>query len=102
MKKFLIICAKNAVNAVLTNSSLMALMHGTFNLYSRDGMWNLGKATLSVVAAREVLVWGPVIMRWSMKDASPDDLQKSLETAAAENVKAGVAIADAQAQVPKP
>ena len=101
MKKFFIICAKNAVNAVLMNSGLMAMLHSVFNFYSRNGMWNLGKSALAVVVAREVMVWGPVVLKWTMTNASPDDLQKLLETAAAKNVKTGEAISDAQAQTPK-
>ena len=101
MKRFLIICAKNAVNAIITNSGLMAMMHGVFNLYSKDGMWNLGKSTLAVVVAREIMVWGPVVMKWSNTDANPDDLVKTLKTAEEANIKAGEAISDAQAQVPK-
>ena len=71
LKNFLMIVLKNAVNAVVTNSGLMTLMHGTFNKYSRDGLWNLGKATLAVVVAREVMVWGPVLMKWSSTNANP-------------------------------
>jgi hypothetical protein len=98
IKHFLIIVAKNAVNAIITNAGLMATMHGAFNTYSRNGLWNLGKATLSVVVAREVMVWGPVVVKWSMTNASPDDLQKSLKTAADANIKSGQAISDAQSQ----
>lgn len=75
MKNFLMIVLKNAVNAILTNAGLMTLMHGVFNKYSTDGLWNIGKATLVVVAAREVIVWAPVIMKWTTTNASPDSIQ---------------------------
>ena len=100
LKNFFIIVAKNAVNAILTNSGLMTLMHGAFNTYSKSGLWNIGKATLAVVAAREAMVWGPELIRWSMTNANPSDLNKSLDTAAAANIQAGAAIADAKLAVP--
>lgn len=72
VKNFLVICAKNALNAVLTNAGLMALMHGVFNTYSTAGLWNLGKATLVVIGAREAAVWGPIVLKWSTTNANPD------------------------------
>lgn len=72
LKNFLLIVVKNAVNAVFTNAGLMALMHGTFNKYSKDGLWNMGKATLAVVVAREIMVWGPVVLKWSTTNAQPN------------------------------
>lgn len=71
MKNFFLIVAKNALNAVLTNAGLALLFHGIFNAYSRDGLWNLGKATFIVVAAREAVVWGPVILKWTTTNADP-------------------------------
>jgi hypothetical protein len=70
-KNFLMIVLKNALNAVITNAGLMATMHGVFNRYSRDGLWNMGKATLVVIAAREAMVWGPVLLKWSTTNAEP-------------------------------
>ena len=71
MKNFLMIVLKNAVNAVITNASLMVMLHGAFNMSSSAGWWNVGKATLSVVIAREVVVWGPVVMNWTTTNANP-------------------------------
>ena len=71
LKNFLLIVLKNALNAVLTNTALIALMHGTFNTITRDGLWNLGKATLAVVVGREVVVWGPIILNWTRTNADP-------------------------------
>lgn len=65
LKSILTVAAKNAINAVLTSSALMALMHGTFNFYSRDGWWNLGKLVLVTIATREWMVWGPKILNWT-------------------------------------
>jgi len=65
------IVLKNALNAILTNAALMALMHSTFNKYSSDGLWNIGKATLAVVLTREILVWGPIVMSWTTTNADP-------------------------------
>ena len=71
LKKILIIAAKHAVNAILTNAGLMGMLHGAFNLYSRSGLWNIGKATLSVVIAREAIVWVPQIIKWTNTAADP-------------------------------
>jgi hypothetical protein len=64
-KRVLIIAAKHAVNAILTNGALMIMLHGAFNTSTTIGWWNIGKATLSVVLAREAVVWGPVILNWT-------------------------------------
>lgn len=71
MKNFLVIVAKNAVNAVITNAALMTMLHGAFNLSTRDGWWNIGKATLSVILAREFTVWFPVVLGWSSTNSNP-------------------------------
>ena len=73
MKNFLLIVVKNAVNAVLTSGTLAVLNSGTFNFHSTDGWWNLGKASLAAILAREVTVWGPVIMKWSTTNANPGE-----------------------------
>ena len=72
MKNFLMIVAKNALNAVLTNGALVLMIHDQFNVYSGHGWYNIGKATLAVVAAREGAVWGPVLLKWSTTDANPN------------------------------
>lgn len=74
MKNFWLICAKQALNAVLMNSALVAMMHSTFNTYSTSGLWNLGKATLSVIVAREIMIWGPIVLNWSSTNADPGSI----------------------------
>ena len=69
LKLWLIIALKNAVNAIITNASLIAMLHGAFNVTTAAGWWNIGKATLSVVVAREVIVWGPVLLKWTTTNA---------------------------------
>ncbi len=71
LKNFFTIVLKNAVNAILTNSGLMVTMHGVFNKYSKDGLWNLGKATLAVIGAREAMVWIPILFKWSSTSSNP-------------------------------
>jgi hypothetical protein len=71
LKNFLLIAAKNAVNAIITSGSLAVIDSGNFNFHSPDGWWNIGKACLSAVLAREVVVWGPIIMSWSTTNADP-------------------------------
>jgi len=76
MKQFLIICAKNAVNAVLTNAGLMASMSQTFNLHDWSGLKHILFAAASVIASREAMVWGPKILKWSMTDAVPNEIHQ--------------------------
>jgi hypothetical protein len=71
VKNILIVAAKNAVNAVLTNAALMAKFPTVFNIHSKDGWWNLAYAIGSVVLAREVMVWIPELLRWSRTNAEP-------------------------------
>jgi hypothetical protein len=71
IKNFLTITLKNAVNAILINSGLMVMMHSVFNKYSKDGLWNLGKATIVVIVTREVMVWGPILLQWSSTSSNP-------------------------------
>jgi len=71
LRSFLIIVLKNAVNAIITNASLIAMLHGAFNITTSVGWWNIGKAALSVVIAREAVVWGPVLIKWSTTNADP-------------------------------
>ena len=71
MKNFLMIVLKNAVNAILTNGALMAMFSNIFNVTTAAGWLAIGKATLAVIGAREVVVWGPVILNWSTTNANP-------------------------------
>lgn len=71
LKNFGMIVLKNALNAVLTNAGLVALMHGEFNAYSTNGLWNIGKATLVVIATREATVWGPILLKWTQTNSDP-------------------------------
>jgi len=72
LKIFLTIVAKNAVNAVITNAALMALLPTVFEIHNADGWWNILKLTAGVVGGRELAVWGPVVLRWSKTKADPE------------------------------
>lgn len=72
VKDVLVIAAKNAVNALLTSSAFMAMMSGAFNIHSTNGWWNLGKAALGVVGAREAMVWIPRLLKWSQSNGDGD------------------------------
>jgi hypothetical protein len=72
LRYFLIISAKHAVNAILTNAGLMTLWSEVFNIHSPSGWVNLLKATALVVATRESMVWGPKIITWSMSVGGTD------------------------------
>lgn len=89
LKNFLTIAAKNAVNAVLTNSTLLGLWHSQVN-FTHAGLINMARVTGAVVLAREILVWGPIVTKWSSTNADPS----ALDIASAE---AGKAVQHAQA-----
>ena len=108
IKRVLIICAKNAVFAFLTNSALMLQWHSIFNFHNLPGVWAVTRATLSVIGAREGLIWIPIIMKWSQTGADGTDLQQALQHAAQANQQTvaaakevGEALAEAKAEVPK-
>lgn len=108
VKSFLIISAKNAVFAILTNSALMIQWHSIFNFDNWPGVWAVFRATASVIAAREGLVWLPKLLKWSQTGADANDLQTALDhaavankQAAAANKEAGAAIAEAKQEAPK-
>jgi hypothetical protein len=71
IKNFLLICAKNAVNAVLLNSGLMLKWGSIFNVTSWSGIIALLQATGMVILAREVAVWLPIVFKWSSTSANP-------------------------------
>lgn len=101
VKAVIVISAKNAVFAILTNSALMIQWHSIFNFDNWPGVWAVTRATFSVIASREALVWLPKIMKWSQTNADANDIQLALDHTAAANKEAGVAIAEAKAEVPK-
>ena len=75
LKNYLLIVVKIAVNAVLTNSALMALLPTVFNMHDAAGWWNLLKLTGSSIAAREAMVWVPIWLKWSETSANPTAMQ---------------------------
>jgi hypothetical protein len=82
-KKYLIISAKHAVNALLTNGGLWALFPKTFNFHDWTGMLAFLKATAVIILTREVMVWGPKIVKWSSTDVSLDDSEPTKADSAA-------------------
>jgi hypothetical protein len=90
-KSFFIIALKNATNAVLTNSGLLALWHSQVN-FSHAGLINMARVAGAVVLAREALIWGPIVLRWSSTNADPS----ALDIASAEAGKAVTQIHKAQ------
>jgi hypothetical protein len=71
LKNWLTIFLKNAVNALLTSSAMMAFNWGAFNWTTKDGWWNLAKLILAVVGSREIAVWVPILLKWSSTSANP-------------------------------
>ena len=103
IKRILIVSAKNAVFAVLTNSAIMIQWHYIFNFDNWAGVWAVTRATLSVIGAREAVVWIPKLLKWSQTDADPNEpVKQALEHAAVANKEVGAAIKEAAAAVPEP
>lgn len=71
LKNLVIIFVKNALNALLTSSAMMAFNWGAFNYTTKAGWWNLGKLVLAVVGSREAAVWLPILLKWSSTSANP-------------------------------
>lgn len=65
LKRMLILSAKHAVNAILTNSVLMTTLGSWSQIHTRGGWWTIGKVALSTIVAREAMVWGPKLLAWS-------------------------------------
>jgi hypothetical protein len=74
LKNFFTITLKNAVNAVLASGILKILITGTFHFNSSNDWWNFGKSMVSVIIAREVMVWGPILFQWSATSSNPQQL----------------------------
>lgn len=106
LKRYLIIAGKNAVFAILTNGALMLQWHSIFNFDNWPGVYAVLRATLSVIASREALVFLPRLLKWAQTDADPDAPAKLLEHAADANKEAGAAIEQAKEKIaeipPKP
>jgi hypothetical protein len=70
LKSFFVIALKNAVNAILLNSGLMLRWSHIFNIHTTSGILDLLQATGMIVAAREAIVWGPKLLKWSSTETS--------------------------------
>ena len=95
------IFAKNAVNALIVNVTAWWILPANFNLHNTAAEWNIAKLAGGVILSRELLVWGPVVLKWSQTGANPSDLQESLDVAADASEKASEAIQDAKSAAPK-
>lgn len=85
IRALLIVAAKNAVNAILTNMGLMAMFSNTFNWHSWAGVLAMAKATGLVVLAREVVVWVPKLLKWSDTAQSAQSVQSASLAAKVDN-----------------
>lgn len=65
LRTFLVISAKNAVNAVITSTALTSLFHNWNQVAGHHGWIKLLEAIGVTVASREALVWGPKLLAWS-------------------------------------
>jgi hypothetical protein len=109
IKNILVIFAKNAVNALLVNVNAWWILPANFNLHNKAAEWNIAKLAVGTIITREIIVWGPVILKWSTTNAQPNDLQAKLDVAVAATKqvevqanKATDALTDAKSIAPKP
>jgi hypothetical protein len=65
LKAIASVTAKNAVNAIITNATLLTLLGNWQQIGTHDGIMMILKTTVSVVFAREAIVWFPKILAWS-------------------------------------
>lgn len=64
-KLVLLISVKHAVNSLLVNSAFLELFPSTFQIHTRAGWMNLLISALTIIGAREFMVWLPKIIKWS-------------------------------------
>jgi hypothetical protein len=72
LANILVVAAKQAVNAAVISIAPIIKDPHDYNLTTLHGLGNVGFIVLCAVAAREALVWGPVILKWSQNNATPD------------------------------
>lgn len=69
LKSFLIICAKQAVNAVLTNAAVTALFPQFMQWGHPAEFWyNACKVAVAAILSREAMFWGPKLLAWSQSN----------------------------------
>ena len=71
-KNILMIAAKNAVNALLVAGPAMGIDGDHFNFHNWAGALHVMALFGNVILAREAVVWGPVLLKWSTTDANPN------------------------------
>lgn len=69
LKSFLIVSVKQAINALLTNSTMTVLFPQFMGWHTGEWWINVGKVAFATVAAREALVWGPKLLKWTQTEA---------------------------------
>ena len=56
---------KNAVNALIINSSMWVIDPADFNLHDKAGLIKMAKMAIAVIGSREATVWLPHLLKWS-------------------------------------
>lgn len=70
-KNVLIYTAKNAVNAGLLAGVQIFHDHADNNFYSWHGIKGILWMFVSAILAREAMVWGPALIKWSTTNGPP-------------------------------
>ena len=65
LKAGLVVAGKNAVNAALTTAGPMALWPSFFQVHTLMGLAHVASLLGTSILAREVVVWGPKLLKWS-------------------------------------
>lgn len=68
VKSVLVKVAKNAVNAALVTLTPIIATPKAYNLTSVSGLEHVGLLLAGAIASREILVWFPVLLKWSQTD----------------------------------
>ena len=63
VRTVLIVSAKHAVAALLTNAGLSVAFHDVFNTH--EGWWTFLKLVITVVGVAEGMYWGPRLLKWA-------------------------------------
>lgn len=74
LKKFLIVAAKNAVNAALLSLAVVYHNPTEYNYTTFHGLFDIAKfIVVPAILIREGMVWVPLLLKWSSTGANLDN-----------------------------
>lgn len=72
MKNFLMIVLKNAINVIIVTGVPLIWDSGHFNFSTWPAFLNTLRLVGGAIVAREAVVWGPILLKWTNTDADPN------------------------------